>query len=234
VTGAAALVEKEKVFSWIDAIEHADVGLALVYGAGASLAVALIFSFLKPHANVKTFKAVIKGAGTMKEAMIILTAAWLVAAVIKDLQTGAYIASLVKEHLDLNYLPALIFLLSAVMAFATGTSWGTFGIMIGITVGIASETDPSIVLVLLSAVLSGAVMGDHCSPISDTTILSSIGARSNHIDHVKTQLPYALISGSAALVGFLTIGMTGSLALSWLASIAVIVMIIFVLKMRDK
>lgn len=130
--------------------------------------------------------AVLKGAGTMKEAMVILTAAWLVGAIIKDLQTGSYIASLVKEHLDLNYLPALIFILSAVMAFATGTSWGTFGIMIGITAGIAVETDPAQILVLLSAVLSGAVMGDHCSPISDTTILSSIGAQSNHIDHVKT------------------------------------------------
>lgn len=234
ITGAVALAEKGKAFSWIDAIEHADVGLSLVYGAGTSLLVALIFSFLKPHSNGQTFKAVIKGAGTMKEAMIILTAAWLVAAVIKDLQTGAYIASLVKEHLDLNYLPALIFILSAIMAFATGTSWGTFGIMIGITVGIAMETDPAVILVLLSAVLSGAVMGDHCSPISDTTILSSIGARSNHIDHVKTQLPYALISGSAALAGFLTIGITGSLALSWAVSITVIVTIVVFLKIQQK
>ena len=120
------------------------------------------------------------------------------------------------------------------MAFATGTSWGTFGIMIGISVGIAMETDPAVLLVLLSAVLSGAVMGDHCSPISDTTILSSIGARSNHIDHVKTQLPYALISGSAALAGFLTIGITGSLALSWAVSIAVIVTIVFLLKIQQK
>ncbi len=234
LTGAVTLAEKGKAFSWIDAIEHADVGLSLVYGAGTSLLVALIFSFLKPHSNGQTFKAVLKGAGTMKEAMIILTAAWLVAAVIKDLQTGAYIASLVKEHLDLNYLPALIFILSAIMAFATGTSWGTFGIMIGITVGIAMETDPAVVLVLLSAVLSGAVMGDHCSPISDTTILSSIGARSNHIDHVKTQLPYALISGSAALAGFLTIGITGSLALSWAVSIAVMVTIVFLLRIQQK
>jgi len=232
-TGAAALTEKGKAFAWIDAIESADVGLALVYGSGASLLVALIFSFLKPHANRETFRAVLKGAGTMKEAMIILTAAWLVGAIIKDLQTGAYIASLVKEHLDLNYLPALIFILSAVMAFATGTSWGTFGIMIGITVGIVVETDPTLILVLLSAVLSGAVMGDHCSPISDTTILSSIGARSNHIDHVKTQIPYALISGAAALTGFLIIGLTGSLGLAWLASIVVLVSIVVFLRWKN-
>ena len=218
LTGAFALAEKGKAFGWIDAIENADVGLALVYGSGTSLVVALIFSFLKPHANKETLMAVLKGAGTMKEAMIILTAAWLVGAIIKDLQTGSYIASLVKEHLDLNYLPALIFMLSAIMAFATGTSWGTFGIMIGITAGIAVDTDPTQILVLLSAVLSGAVMGDHCSPISDTTILSSIGAQSNHIDHVKTQIPYALMSGAGALVGFLLIGMTGSLAIAWMGS----------------
>ena len=220
--------------SLIDAIENADVGLALVYGSATSLLVALIFSFLKPHANKETFRAVLKGAGTMKEAMIILTAAWLVGAIIKDLQTGAYIASLVKEHLDLNYLPALIFILSAVMAFATGTSWGTFGIMIGITAGIAVETDPAQILVLLSAVLSGAVMGDHCSPISDTTILSSIGAKSNHIDHVKTQIPYALISGVSALGGFLTIGITGSLGLSWVVSITLIVSIVLALRIQQK
>jgi Na+/H+ antiporter NhaC len=117
------------------------------------------------------------------------------------------------------------------MAFATGTSWGTFGIMIGITAGIAMEVDPSLLLVLLSAVLSGAVMGDHCSPISDTTILSSIGARSNHIDHVKTQIPYALISGFAALTGFLTIGFTQSLIIAWLASTVAFVSIILLLKM---
>ena len=232
-TGATILAEKGKVFSLIDAIENADVGLALVYGSGTSLVVALIFSFLKPHANKETLNAVLKGAVSMKEAMIILTAAWLVGAIIKDLHTGTYIASLVKEHLDLSYLPALIFILSAVMAFATGTSWGTFGIMIGITAGIAMETDPTQILLLLSAVLSGAVMGDHCSPISHTTILSSIGSQSNHIDHVKTQLPYALISGVSALVAFLVIGFSGSLVLAWVAAIVTIVSIVVFLRWQN-
>jgi tetracycline resistance efflux pump len=232
-TGAMALAEKEKAFGWVDAVENADVGLALVMGSGTALLVSLLFSFFKPHALKETFVAVLKGMGSMKEALIILTAAWLVGAIIKDLGTGSYIASLVREHLDLNYLPALIFLLSAIMAFATGTSWGTFGIMISITAGIAAETDPSAILLLLSAVLSGAVMGDHCSPISDTTILSSIGARSNHIDHVKTQIPYALISGVSALGGFLTIGITGSLSLAWGISIGIIVTIVFLLKMKQ-
>ncbi len=233
LTGAMALEEKGKPFEWLNAIEHADVGLALVYGSGLSLFVALLFAVFKPHTHKETLKAVLKGFVSMKEAMIILTVAWLVGAVIKDLQTGAYIASLVKEHLNLSYLPALIFLLSAVMAFATGTSWGTFSIMIGITTGISVQTDPSAILVLLSAVLSGAVMGDHCSPISDTTILSSIGAHSNHIDHVKTQIPYALTSGVAALVGFIVIGISDSLTLAWIASIATIVTLIIFLRWKN-
>ena len=225
-TGAVALASKNKPFDWIGAVENSDVGLALVIGAATALSAALLFSFAKPHHLKETFYAVYKGVASMKNAIIILTAAWLVGAIIKDLGTGSYIASQVKEHLDLNFLPALIFALSAIMAFATGTSWGTFGIMIGITAGIAVETDPSEILVLLSAVLSGAVMGDHCSPISDTTILSSIGSRSNHIDHVRTQIPYALISGAAALMGFLTIGMTNSLVLAWVASTALFITII--------
>ena len=233
-TGTIALASKEKPFGWIDAIENSDVGLALVIGSGMAMLTALLFSLSKPQKVKEIFHTVYSGALSMKEAMIILTAAWLLGAIIKDLGTGSYIASLIKEHLNLNYLPALIFSLSAIMAFATGTSWGTFGIMIGITAGIAAETDPSEILVLLSAVLSGAVMGDHCSPISDTTILSSIGARSNHIDHVKTQIPYALISGTAALAGFLTIGMSKSLGLSWIASSIVFVAIIMVLKWRQK
>jgi len=92
------------------------------------------------------------------------------------------------------------------------------------------QTDPSQILILLSAVLSGAVMGDHCSPISDTTILSSIGARANHIDHVKTQIPYALLSGFATLVAFVVIGFTGSLWISWGAATIVFVTLIYLLR----
>ena len=217
-TGYTSLEEKGKAFEFILALEASDVGLALVIGSFSSLMVALLFSIGKAISMKERIVTLLKGSITMKEALVVLTAAWLIAAVIKDIQTGNYIATLVESHLNLSLLPALIFLLSAIMAFSTGTSWGTFGIMMGITANIAMETDPSQILVLMSAVLSGAVMGDHCSPISDTTILSSIGARSNHIDHVKTQIPYALLSGVAALAGFLMIGYTQSLLLSWLVS----------------
>lgn len=229
-TGYLGLQEEGKAFSFVQALEASDVGLALVIGAASSLIVALFFSIGKPVSLTDRIVTLFKGALTMKEALIVLTVAWLLAAVIKDIQTGNYIATLVESHLNLALLPALIFLLSAIMAFSTGTSWGTFGIMIGITANIAVQTDPSQVLILLSAVLSGAVMGDHCSPISDTTILSSIGAQSNHIDHVKTQIPYALLSGLAALVGFVMLGYTQSLLFAWIASTVVFVLTIMIVR----
>jgi len=229
-TGYLGLQEESKPFEFVTALEASDVGLALVIGSGSSLLTALLFSFGKENKILETINAVAKGAMTMKEAMIVLTAAWLIGAIIKDLQTGNYIATIVQEHLHMALLPALIFLLSAIMAFSTGTSWGTFGIMIGITANIAVQTDPTQILVLLSAVLSGAVMGDHCSPISDTTILSSIGARANHIDHVKTQIPYALLSGTAALVGFIMIGYTASLLIAWSLSTVVFIGLIYLIR----
>jgi len=229
-TGYLGLQADGKVFEFVTALEASDVGLALVIGSGSSLAMALLFSFGKRNSFSAVLKTIFKGAMTMKEAMIVLTAAWLIGAVIKDIQTGHYIATIVQEHLHMALLPALIFLLSAIMAFSTGTSWGTFGIMIGITANIAVQTDPTQILIMLSAVLSGAVMGDHCSPISDTTILSSIGARANHIDHVKTQIPYAMLSGFAALIGFLVIGYTGSLLIAWIFSIIAFVIVIYLVK----
>jgi tetracycline resistance efflux pump len=229
-TGYSAMNGQGHEFGLIEALEASDVGLSLVYGSGSALLTALLFTLGKGLNWLEIIKTVAKGSFTMKDALVVLTAAWLIGAVIKDIHTGQYIASIVEEHLNLALLPALIFTLSAIMAFATGTSWGTFGIMIAITVNIATASDPEQMLVLLSAVLSGAVMGDHCSPISDTTILSSIGARSNHIDHVKTQLPYALLSGSAALCGFLVLGMTESLALAWLAAFALFLVLIAGLK----
>jgi len=229
-TGYSAMGMQNHNFGLIEALEVSDVGLSLVYGSGSALLTALLFTIGKKLELLEIVKTVAKGAFTMRDALVVLTAAWLIGAVIKDIHTGQYIASIVEAHLNLALLPALIFTLSAIMAFATGTSWGTFGIMIAITVNIATASDPEQMLVLLSAVLSGAVMGDHCSPISDTTILSSIGARSNHIDHVKTQLPYALLSGSAALCGFLVLGMTGSLALAWLVSFILFIILIYGLR----
>jgi tetracycline resistance efflux pump len=118
-----------------------------------------------------------------------------------------------------------LFLIAGIMAFSTGTSWGSFGILLPIAGEIAASTDITMILPALAAVLAGAVFGDHCSPISDTTILSSTGAGSNHIDHVVTQLPYALIGACIAFIGYLILGFTGST----IAGLAVVVVCLFVI-----
>ncbi|VEI46104.1 putative integral membrane protein [Actinobacillus equuli] len=112
------------------------------------------------------------------------------------------------------------------MAFATGTSWGTFGIMLPIAAGMAINVDTGLLIPCMSAVMAGAVCGDHCSPISDTTILSSTGAQCNHIDHVTSQLPYALLVAVAAIVGYLVVGFTESALFGFTATGAMMFVLI--------
>ncbi len=139
------------------------------------------------------------------------------------METGKYLAGLVESsNMSTSWLPLLLFVIAGIMAFSTGTSWGSFGILLPIAGDIAAATDISLLLPAMSAVLAGAVFGDHCSPISDTTILSSTGAGCNHMDHVMTQLPYALISAGIAAVGYLIVGFTGSTAIA-LLTVAVLV-----------
>lgn len=132
---------------------------------------------------------------------IILIFAFSIGEVTTQLKTGMYLASFASENLDVVFLASIIFLLSSVISFSTGTSWGTFSIMIPIALPMAVGMDANIALVV-AAVISGGIFGDHCSPISDTTIISSMAADCDVIEHVKTQLPYALISGCIAFILF--------------------------------
>ena len=124
----------------------------------------------------------------------------------------------------------ILFIVSGAMAFATGTSWGTFGIMLPIAGDMAAAADITMMLPMLAAVLAGAVFGDHCSPISDTTILSSAGASCDHIDHVITQLPYALSIAVVAALGYLVMGITHSVGAGFAASLLVFVCLIIVMR----
>jgi len=147
----------------------------------------------------------IKGAKSMVGIALILLLAFVIGEVTQMMGTGFYLASFAHGLLSPSLLGAVIFLLAAVMAFATGTSWGTFSIMIPIALPMAVSMEASVPLAI-GAVISGGVFGDHCSPISDTTIISSMAAQCDHIEHVRTQLPYALFSGMLALLSFVAAG----------------------------
>jgi tetracycline resistance efflux pump len=132
--------------------------------------------------------------------------AFAIGTVCKELGTGYYTAELSKQWLAPDFVPVVVFLVACFIAFATGTSWGTFAIMIPIGIPMAQALDANVYFTLAAA-LGGGVFGDHCSPISDTTIISSMASASDHIDHVKTQLPYALAAGAATAVIYLILGM---------------------------
>ena len=132
-------------------------------------------------------------------------------------------------------LPALVFILAAFLSFSTGTSWGTFGILIPIIIPVAQSICPELLLSSLAATLAGSVFGDHCSPISDTTILSSAGAGVNHLTHVSTQMIYALTVAGCSLIGYLIIGITnGNLLLSLGTSIFILCIFTFIMHRRSK
>jgi Na+/H+ antiporter NhaC len=151
----------------------------------------------------------LKGAGGLVPMAAVMILAFAINATCNALGTGPYVASVVEPLLSPALLPALLFLTACFIAFSTGTSWGTFGIMMPIGVPLAVAMGGSLPLTV-AAILGGGVFGDHCSPISDTTVISSMATASDHIDHVKTQLPYALLAAAVALVGYLVAGLAVS------------------------
>ncbi|MFD2045148.1 Na+/H+ antiporter NhaC family protein [Ornithinibacillus salinisoli] len=221
VTGAQA---SENDITILSIFENTDVNLSLFIGGLAAVVTALVFHILlgKPKAN--TSKVFVEGIKTMLPAIYILLLAWMIGSIIGTLETGEYLAQLVENaNISAALLPFLFFLIAGVMALATGTSWGTFGIMLPIAAEVTAITDVSLLLPTLAAVLAGAVFGDHCTPISDTTILSSTGAGANHIDHVLTQLPYAIIAAVAAAIGYLIVGITHAALLGLLVTFIIII-----------
>jgi Na+/H+ antiporter NhaC len=198
-------------FSLGNIIGSANSYESLQWASLASCAVAIILSLSQRLLNIiQAMDAWFNGMKSMLLAMIILTLAWSIGAVTTELHTADYLVQLLKGNLLPQWLPVLTFLLAALVSFATGTSWGTMGILMPIVIplayalsvqaGLDSASLHTVILGSVSSVLAGAVFGDHCSPISDTTILSSMAAACDHIDHVRTQLPYAILAG---LVGML-------------------------------
>lgn len=156
----------------------------------------------------ESFACIPEGFKAMVPAILILTFAWTLKSMTDSLGAKEYVAGLVNGASGslLNFLPAIIFLVAIFLAFATGTSWGTFGILIPIVVNTFSGTDNTMMIISISACMAGAVCGDHCSPISDTTIMASAGAQCNHMNHVSTQLPYVVVVAAVSFITYIIAG----------------------------
>jgi len=170
--------------------------------------------YLMAKFGIKTlasgFSLYLKGMSNMISILVILILAWSLGAVGKDLGTANYIVSLADGSFPAYLIPTIAFLVGAIISFATGSSWGTYAILFPLIIPMAYQFDAPM-YVSIGAVLSGGLFGDHCSPISDTTILSATGAGCTQIDHVRTQLPYALFNGTCCIIAFIFAGITGSI-----------------------
>lgn len=197
---------------------------AYLFAAVVLIAMMLYFKVKRLGAIFDTYLA---GMQKMVSVVLILVLAWALGSLLKEMGTADYIVALTKGTVPPFIVPTLIFLSAAAMSFATGSSWGTFAIMLPLAIPMAAGLDAPIII-SIAAVLSGGIFGDHCSPISDSTILASTGAGCDHIDHVRTQLPYALINGAVALVSFVIAGITQS-SLTVLISIVAMIAVFFVL-----
>jgi Na+/H+ antiporter NhaC len=182
---------------------------AVLYAVVSALVVSMIlYRFQGIMKMKKIIDLTLKGISGLMPLALLMLLAFAISDVCKNLETGLYVAEISKEWLSPQLLPFILFILSSFIAFSTGTSWGTFAIMIAIAVPMAQAQDVTMSLAV-AAVIGGGVFGDHCSPISDTTIISSMASASDHIDHVKTQLPYALLAGGLSALMYLILGFIG-------------------------
>jgi len=221
-----------KYHSFAASIGNASASFALVLASFAAILVALVMYVPRKLVSFTQFvNGAVEGVKLMLPANLILILAWTLSGVCRDLlSTPQFVQHIVTTSgMGAMFLPVIIFGFAAFLSFSTGTAWGTFGILIPIVVPIIQALDPSLTVVVLSATLAGAVFGDHCSPISDTTILSSAGAHCTHMQHVSTQVPYALVTALSAAVGYIVAGATsGNLAVSLGAAFVTLIALICV------
>lgn len=195
----------------MDYLNQASGSLAVLWGVLLGVCVAAILLWIQRLFSVKEIVDLFfKGAGGLVPLATIMMLAFAIGMTCARLDTGPWVASVAKPFLSPSAIAPIVFVVSCLIAFATGTSWGTFAIMMPLAVPLAASFNTSgasvSIPLVVSAVLGGGVFGDHCSPISDTTVVSSMAACSDHIDHVRTQMPYALLAGTGALVLYIIFG----------------------------
>ena len=222
---------------FITAFSQSDASVGLALGSFFGLIVTIILYMVRRVLSFKKCMACLpEGFKAMVPAILILTFAWSLKAMTDSLGAGEFVKVAVKQSAEgfMMFLPAIIFLVGCGLAFATGTSWGTFGILIPIVVDVFSATSHELMIISISACMAGAVCGDHCSPISDTTIMASAGAQCEHVNHVSTQLPYAL---TVAGISFLVYILAGFVQSPWIClpvGVVLTVGFLFVMKILQK
>ena len=219
---------------FVTAFSKSDASVGLALGGFFGLVITVVLYMIRRVMKFRDLMACLpEGFKAMVPAILILTFAWSLKAMTDSLGAKEYVAALVKASAGtfVSLLPAIIFLVGCFLAFATGTSWGTFGILIPIVVDAFSATDPQLMIIAISACMAGAVCGDHCSPISDTTIMASAGAQCEHVNHVSTQLPYAITAAAVSCVSYIVAGYVRNVVISLIVAIALMLATLSVIKM---
>lgn len=218
---------------FVTAFSQSDASLGLTMGSFFGLLTTIgLYQVRRVLKFSECMACIPEGFKSMVPAIMILSFAWTLKAMTDSLGADVYVATVVASSARslLNFLPAIIFVVGCFLAFATGTSWGTFGILIPIVVAVFENSNPDLMIISISACMAGAVCGDHCSPISDTTIMASAGAQCEHVNHVTTQLPYAVTAAAVSFVSYIIAGFVQSAWIALPIAIALMVATMFVIR----
>ncbi|MDR2457328.1 MAG: Na+/H+ antiporter NhaC family protein [Clostridiales Family XIII bacterium] len=225
--------EGDAHFNFVEAFSGSDAATGLVIGSIFSIVIIIIYYIARRLLPIRELTNVIpKGIHAMASPILILSFAWTLKAMTDTMGSSDFVSAALEGPAQTlqNFLPAIVFLVAAGIAFSTGTSWGTYGIVIPIVAAVFAGVDEELLVIGIAACLAGGVMGDHCSPISDTTIMASAGAQCNHINHVNTQLPYALTVAAFSFVMYLIGGFVRNAFIMLPLAIILFILLLFVVK----
>ena len=222
--------------SFVTAFSNSNASVGLVLGSFSAFVITVIFYSVRRVIKFsECMECIPEGFKAMVPAILILTLAWSLKAMTDSLGAAKFVATAMESSAEglMSLLPAIIFLVGCFLAFATGTSWGTFGILIPIVVAVFAGSNEEMMIISISACMAGAVCGDHCSPISDTTIMASAGAQCNHVNHVSTQLPYAITVAAVSFVTYLVAGFVRKAYIALPIGIVLMLIVLFSIKKRN-
>ncbi len=219
--------------NFVTSFSNSDASVGLALGSVCAMLLTIIIYLLRRVLKFsECMECLPAGFKAMVPAILILTFAWTLKAMTDSLGAKEFVAAAMEQSAGafMNLLPAIIFLVGCFLAFSTGTSWGTFGILIPIVVAVFAGTNQELMIISISACMAGAVCGDHCSPISDTTIMASAGAQCKHVNHVTTQLPYALLVSVISFITYIVAGFSQSALISLPVGIVLLLAALFAIR----